>query len=95
MKTSEILREARKRIDAPEKWTKRIPLSSGQHCAVTACGSRYISDDVAQRAAWDALRKQMPVDGPLFRYNDDPSTTHADIMALYDRAIAACEAKGD
>lgn len=25
-------------------------------------------------------------------FNDDPNTTHADIMALFDRAIAAAEA---
>ena len=27
-------------------------------------------------------------------YNDDPKTTHADILALFDRAIAAVQAEG-
>lgn len=26
---------------------------------------------------------------PVAQFNDDPATTHADIMAVYDRAIAA------
>ena len=29
----------------------------------------------------------------LLDYNDDPNTTHADILALYDRAIALEEAR--
>jgi hypothetical protein len=28
---------------------------------------------------------------PVYAFNDHPDTTHADIMALFDRAIAAQE----
>ncbi len=44
----------------------------------------------AERSADNALRSLVPNrDVPSF--NDAATTTHADILALFDRAIAACE----
>lgn len=67
-------------------------------CAVGAvdriCG-RYLK---RFNTAIAALKVQMPADPGLhqniFRFNDDPATTHADILALFDRAIAAAEREG-
>ena len=89
-------------IDRPEKWGKgrnRVALADGTACYCTAgalyyatrfCGNVSLAADRAS-ACEDALAGLLP---PI-RYtgirgfNDDPSTTHADIMALFDRAIAA------
>ena len=38
------------------------------------------------------VRKGSPDDGAVGRYNDDPARTQAEVVALYDRAIATAEA---
>ena len=52
-----------------------------------------------QQAVWqmrndarDILAENLPagwreLDNPLVEYNDDPATTHEDVMRVYDRAI--------
>jgi hypothetical protein len=56
-------------------------------------GSSEVSAN--QAAAIYALKRALPR-GQYFvpDYNDDPKTTHADILALFDRAIAAVQAEG-
>ena len=75
-------------------------------CALGACRRAYLDiegdyaglaqnfDDVrAYAGACDALRNCLPGDREFIaRYNDDPKTTHADIVGLFDCAIGKQEA---
>jgi hypothetical protein len=90
----ENLIAAKALIDTPEKWGKggyRDPFT-GRLCAYGALGvaergdARNYSEALAYR-----LRVAVPdrFHGRVAEYNDHPDTTHADIMALFDRAIAA------
>lgn len=80
---------ARALIDTPEKWGKGWGTERrGRECAATACVT-IIPYGNGLSAMLDALRAQSPMPGEVWNYNDDPSTTHADIMALFDRAIQA------
>jgi hypothetical protein len=73
-----------------KKWGKgrgAAPPTSGL-CALGAAG---LSGGWREPAA---LEDAMPVrwqGRPVYAFNDHPDTTHADIMALFDRAIAAQE----
>ncbi len=87
---------ARALIDTPEKWQKGRFRSERKtyrcYCALGAlfevCGTG--TDALASCRA--ALINALPVAWQprmTARYNDLPSTTHADILSLFDRAIAA------
>lgn len=88
------LRAARALIDTPEKWGKGSglePPDEPKFCALSAAHK-------ANRGNWDAvgdaLQAALPDDWKgwfIFDFNDHPDTTHADMMALFDRAIAAAE----
>lgn len=90
---------ARALIDTPEKWHKG---SIGKGACLCAAGAvckavnwNYLTGDRLRRLPeMRALFDRLPTgfyDVPVF--NDDPNTTHADIMTLFDRAIAALETK--
>lgn len=81
------LRAARALIDTPEKWGKAK--GSGL-CVLQACNRATGFDP---KAAMNALEHELGVDGlrKVIQWNDDPATIHADIMALFDRAIATAE----
>ena len=94
------LRAAKALIDTPEKWTKGIG-RPGCYCAMYAVGAaieqrhggvRWGVCDTALRKALPARRRATVDSHPVVAFNDDPSTTHADIMALFSRAIATAEA---
>ena len=108
METIEILRSARALIDAPEKWTKgteardasgrSVPFNSPDAvccCAVGALlGALHRAGNDGECVALRRLRKALPIGfADVVSLNDHPDTTHADIMAVFDRAIAAEEAK--
>lgn len=94
------LRAARGLIDTPEKWTKHTLIRDDggtlQRCAVAACYAvgRSYSGKLER-----ALQRQIPLTfggasnrlPSVARFNDAHTTTHADIMALFDRAIRAAE----
>jgi hypothetical protein len=48
--------------------------------------------DVVQTSAYRALRSELGGELPLVAFNDRDTTTHADVLALFDRAIASAEA---
>jgi hypothetical protein len=88
------LKAAKALIDSPEKWRQGIrpdvPLCAGE--AMSEAITIHASDEMI-------VRKQAMVEAlgffdldHLVAFNDKPDTTHADIMALFDRAIAAAEA---
>ena len=91
---ADALREARKLIDEPEKWCKeQLRDGNGRHCALAAT---YDVPGVTVRTMammHNALTRALPVEWRVLPYfNDDYATTWEDIMALYDRAIAAEDA---
>jgi hypothetical protein len=102
MTVKDDLIAAKALIDAPDKWTKGIHFSGGRYCAMGAVGaatrqphggSRWAECDRALIKSAPRHRWREGVDGhPVVAFNDDPATTHADIMALFDRAIERASA---
>jgi hypothetical protein len=84
-----VLTEAKKHIDAPEKWCKNMMHSNNEQksCAIGAIHKVIGHDTPLWNLALDALGKAIPGDPWPPNYNDLPSTTHADVMSAYDRAI--------
>jgi hypothetical protein len=92
----EVLRKAKAAISNPHSWVKFLPevapFDPGYSmCAVMSCSFAGAGRDYhATHLAVRALERALP---PGFShvptYNDHPDTTHADIMALFDRAGAA------
>ncbi len=88
-------------IDTPEKWGQEdYEPRPGCFCLAGAI-AKVKSLEPEPRTAevgpeWDALCYALdelndglsPWPGPI-HFNDAPGTTHADVMALFDRAIAA------
>jgi hypothetical protein len=94
MGVKENLIAARALIDMPEKWGKGSRgLRGTRECAMTACGALKLKShefDGVRLALTAALPHGSDLTAPaVVRFNDDPSTTHTDIMALFDRAIAS------
>lgn len=94
----ENLKAAKALIDTPEKWAQG-PEREPCLCAidaVSAVGGVWEVDlsDALERALPEGFEEDhSDWNHPVAQYNDLPTTTHADIMALFDRAIAAEEAK--
>lgn len=63
----------------------------GGSCAMQAVKRTTRWDKDARHVVYERLRAQLPRRMTIADYNDAPSTTHADILALYDRAIAELE----
>jgi hypothetical protein len=90
--TQEILIAAKALIDTPEKWGKGAWRSKGCFCAI---GAVLEAQGMTGRAAYGGASELALMDvlprgiGSVEDFNDRPSTIHADIMALFDRAIEA------
>jgi hypothetical protein len=87
-------------IDTPEKWGRGAGTWKGTLCALEALRqATHHTGGMSQMPGWRALRDALPDESHFKQqsyvggYNDDPATTHADIMALFDRAINAAGAK--
>lgn len=106
--TADILRRAKARIGTPDKWHKgdyfegidsdTATAPFPDNCPACAYGAvmwagghdaNVTPADIALREAARGMPREWP-DVDIF--NDHPDTTHADVMALFDRAIAAEEA---
>ena len=97
--TAELLRKAKARISTPEMWHKGSMFSGldRETCPACAYGALFIAangsgpafDDT--RSVLDAATRSVLNYGNTHTYNDNPSTTHADIMALFDVAIDMAE----
>lgn len=97
----ENLIAARALIDTPEKWGKgEYEPRPGCYCMAGAIfaakGERYDPWELGESPESKAIKQALDEvsDGPRFwhsyvEYNDDPATTHADVMALFQRAIDA------
>lgn len=101
MKPSEVLRNAKKLIERPECWwadpdgTRDQP--DGTNCAVqaiqAACRNQRVRASKTYRAVRELLRQAIGLDPwDLIPYWNDRST-HAEVLAAFDRAIALAEAE--
>lgn len=92
------LRAAKALIDTPDKWTREVmgrdisghPVEDVDS-AVCFC---IIGATVVARAPLDGpLRDSLPewAHASFADFNDSPRTSHADVMALFDRAIELAE----
>ena len=95
-----ILTKARGLIDEPSKWCRYADMldengdeTANPANAVCFCvsGAVWAANDCSSKLlVSDLLNEFLPVPFNSFvEYNDHPDTTHADIMALFDRAISA------
>lgn len=93
-----LLRQARERVAQPYGWTQGVAEYNGKVCTIGAI-EFFIPDMGTHLIASEALAKQLPAEHypdldascRLISYNDAPGRTQAEIVALYDRAIALRE----
>jgi hypothetical protein len=61
--------------------------------SVCIVGALHLMSDGVDRGlvwgSWSAMTAQIPGGVSPPTYNNDPNTTHADVIAVFDRAIAA------
>lgn len=101
MNTIEILKAARELIAKPNGWTQRVMARNDSGAAVAASDSEASCFCAwgAIRAAggdweWPALKALDGVAGERVEtFNDAPGRTQAEVVAKFDEAIAAEEAK--
>lgn len=93
-----ILIEGRRRIEDPDRWGKGMRAhrdDPATFCASEAiedspyCYSRTLALCALIEASAGAINNQMRI----AEWNDAPERTHAEVLALYDKAIAAERAK--
>jgi hypothetical protein len=93
--TVDVLRDGRARLVEPGVWAQGAAfMQRGRDCAGTAilAGCRKWNDPLVDVAS-AYLESAIPAEfRDLLQFNDAPETTLADILALYDRAIALAEA---
>lgn len=92
MTTVEVLRTARGLIDTPDKWSESGWGWDGvRRCAVQAIvdADPSCDRDCTSSPAYYALRRALG--GNVGEFNDAHS--HAEVLALFDKAIATEEAK--
>ncbi|MBO9437308.1 hypothetical protein J7354_01410 [Sulfitobacter sp. R18_2] len=103
---ADLLRKAKARIGTPEKWGKGEFFTDHpgsdlrdfdefpSDCPACAYGASAWATGSKETTAVDlALEAALPEGfGYVNFFNDHPAVTHDDIMALFDRAIAAEEA---
>ena len=93
MTPHEILIAAKAKIDKPQKWSRGAAV--GRLCAREAIYLASLQANrkgcdwlTLQRASVAALKAAMSGVDPMM-FNDRRRTTHADVMAAFDRAIKA------
>jgi len=99
MSVRDDLIAARALIDTPEKWHRGSMASFDGKCLCAMGAIRNVlraqgyTHWISRTPLYQNLRAALPRGfNQVPTFNDDPSTTHADIMALFDRAIAAAGA---
>ena len=103
--TLEILKKARELISDPSRWTQgtyarnsngsqEFIMSPAAVCFCTIGAVRRVCGDKSYGHALFSLAARLP-DPPLelSDFNDAPNRTHAEVLALFDKAIKAEEAK--
>jgi hypothetical protein len=94
MTTLETLKRAREHLFDPGNWNRDGNFFKDNDKTTRCCcalGALMLFD--GSEDAFSKLQSALPADRPLVSlYNDYFHTTHADILALFDRAIASVEA---
>lgn len=96
------LRRAREWLSNPARWAKGIYWGDEFHgndrpaCSINSIKrGGTVETSPTFRAAADLLTRALPPGHAwVGGFNDDPATTHADIMALFDRAISLARQEG-
>lgn len=94
---------ARALIDTPEKWTRHtyarnehgLDVNENSNSAVCFCIMGALNKATGDQAGALPLTQHLAVNLPtkfdrIPAFNDDPTTTHADVLALFDRTIEQC-----
>jgi hypothetical protein len=90
-----VLREARTLIETPDRWLQgglyEFNFGKVARCCALGAINEAAQGDLsrAYRDATEALRRAAGPD--IVYWNDDPATTHADVLSAFDRAIASAE----
>lgn len=92
--TAEFLREAGARIADPARWCQGSLSKGDRVCAIGAVSLTGGREDLTLRA-FEALDRIAQARGFLnaVHLNDHLATTHADVLSLFDEAIAVAEAE--
>lgn len=90
---TDLLVRARELIVSPEKWIKGAYEVNGCYCMSGALRKvrtkrNDIYVDYSYFEAYDLLRTSTGAHGCIPEFNDDPETTHEDVMRVFDSAIA-------
>lgn len=93
MKLSEILRAGKRRI-VEHGWCQgdAVYLQRPKCCAATAMMPD--SFDITEKGPFMFFRKVNEIDVSIGDWNDEPERTLSDVLAAYDKAIAAAEGEG-
>lgn len=101
MTVHEVLVKARNKLSDPAVWVKGGAIGRdhrGPHCAATACGSVLpgtLHAKSADQGLWlETLRELAKAAGlrhhqRVAPWNDAPERTHEEVLAAFDKAIAA------
>lgn len=93
----DVLIEARKLIEKPEQWAHNPGMSGwkNRHCIITAIDTIVgMSPSTKQlyeleAGACGAIRAVIGEGVRIVAWNDAPGRTHAEVLAAFDKAIAA------
>lgn len=98
VETDEVLRcliAARALLDGADRWCQHKLYNNGGRCVLGAIygTDANLQDNVTGDVvgAWRILNNLTNND--IVSFNNAPNTTHADVLALFDRAIAARRAE--
>lgn len=93
--TLKVLQEARKLIEKPENWGQGIrPYRENKRSCCAAEAIETVTPWGARSGAFRAIRDAMGVHAPSLVLDWNDTHTHAEVLAAFDRAIEAEQAKG-
>lgn len=100
----EILIAGRELISTPERWTKgafardangtEYPCAGAEVCWCFAGAIFKVAPNAEQGLQTERFIAQAAGIPNIRKFNDDPTTTHADVLAAWDRAIERARADG-
>ncbi len=90
MKTSTLLLKAAKLIDTPEKWYQGEYTSP---CGTKRCALGALI--AAGGTTFDGTLNAAVSPFQIWEFNDDPNTTHGDVMMAFAMAIQLAKDAGD
>ena len=90
--------KAKALMDTEEKWYRGVVTPTNTMCLMLAASDARVPVEVLVDQLPKEFRNYDGESGPrlssafqLVKYNDDENTTHADVMVVFDRAIAKAD----